>query len=49
MLCRYLAVTTDSFFHLEMKIDHKLLLTKAAPIALLNLAIIHWSLSKKMT
>ena len=31
------------------RIDYKLLPKKAAPIAVLNLSVIHWSLSKNMT
>ena len=48
MLCRYPAVTKDFFFigiGISIGIGWKLLLTKAAPIASLNLVIVHWSLS----
>ena len=51
MLCRYRAVTSH-FFHVKWNFRWKwreLLPTKAAPIASLSFAIIHWSLSQNMT
>ena len=57
MLCKLWAAMS-LFFHESLffmrnenfdAIGKKLLQTKAAPIALLNLSIIHWSLSKNMT
>ena len=52
MLCKFLAVR--SLFTCEMNLWYwqevdKLLSTTGSPIALLNLLIIHWSLSKNMT
>ena len=52
MLCKFWAVTSHFFFMWNKNLDGicgKLLLTKAGPVALLNLSISHWSLSKNMT
>ena len=51
MHCKFQAATSHFFFSSISGIGEKLLLTKATPImmTLLNLLIIHWSLSKYMT
>ena len=52
MLCKFWAATSHFFFLCEWNFDgigEKLLQIKAAPITLLNLSIILWSLSKNMT
>ena len=52
MLCKFRAATSHFFFPCEwnfQRIGENFLPTKAAPIASLNLSIIHSSLSKNMT
>ena len=53
MLCKFQVATSRCFFNMRNDISdgigEKLLQTKAAPIALLNLSITHWSLSENMT